>query len=291
VAKRKKQPAATKKPVKKKAKAIAPPRKRTPAKKQADKPKGRATRGGAAEPNRAAVRAASATILPPNRPRTTTRSQDIEAATGDKITTSDGGIAAIDAARAVSNADRVAGGSCPTQTGEHAPPTHLTRIANGVAEQEDRLEEIAPHLSNADKDVILRATLWWVDRARLPRAAIVGRALHELKSFTEADASSRGTTDQICEKIHCRNKAHLSKAIQRVRSSSKKPSHISAALAGHLQRAWAILQELKMLKGAYRSGVYLVGSGQHLFDGFPDWNKPDEKLSEKLIRPPKKPRP
>jgi hypothetical protein len=299
VAKRKKKPTTAKKPPKKPPKkptkkptkkTDAPPKKGTAKEKPSDKPKDGAKLGGAAEPDRAASRAGAATLLPPTRPRTTTRSQKTGGTASGPVTSSDRDTPAIDAVRMINNADRVTGGSCPMQTGEHAPPTHAVQIAEGAAEQEDRLEEIAPHLSDADKDDLLRAALWLADRARLPRAAIVGRALHELKSFTEADASSRGTADQICEKINHHNNAHLSKAIQRVRSSSKDPAHISAALAGHLKRAWLVLQELKVLKAAYRSGVYLNGVGQRVFDGFPDWNKPDEKLPEKLTRPPKRSR-
>ncbi len=288
MAKRKKKSATSKKPAKKKANAR--PKKEAAAQKPSNKRKDGAKRGGTAEPDRAASRAGAATLLPPTRLRTTPRSQGTAGTVNEPVKSSDRDIAAIDAARVINNADRGLGGSCPMQTGEHAPPTHAVQIAEGAAEQEDRLEEIAPHLWDADKDDLLRAALWLADRARLPRAAIVGRALHELKSFTEADASSRGTADQICEKINRHNNAHLSKAIQRVRSSSKDPAHISAALAGHLKRAWLVLQELKLLKAAYRSGVYLDGVGQRVFDGFPDWNKPDEKLPEKLTRPPKRSR-
>jgi hypothetical protein len=175
-------------------------------------------------------------------------------------------------------------------TGENAPPTNAVQIAKDVAEQEDRLEEISSNLSDANNDELLQAALWWADGARLPRAAIVGRALHALKSFTEADASSRGTNDQICEKINRHNKAHLSEAIQRVRSSSKEPTKISAALANHLKRALLVLQELKLLKAAYRAGVYLDGAGKRVFKDFPDWNKPDEDLPERLTRPPRRSR-
>lgn len=288
MAKRKKKPAAKKKPVKK-PKAIAPPRKRKHTKKQSDKPKGRAKRGGTAEPDRAVTRAGSATLLPPNRPRHTTRSQNIGAAAGNKVTTSDRDIAAIDVARAFSNADRIAGESCPMQTGEHAPPTHLDRIAEGVAEQEDRLEEVAPHLVDADEDELLRAALWWAGRARLPRAAIVGRALHVLGSITEK-AAKDGTAAAICLKIKDKNPAHLREPIKRVMASGKGSAVIDSALAGHLYTAWAVLEKLNLLRAAPNAGVYLVGRGPKVFNGFPDWNTVDDPWPTQPTRPPRTPR-
>ncbi len=292
MAKRKKKPTTAKKSAKKKkkTKAIAPPRKRTHAKKQSDKPKGRPKRGGTAEPDRAVTRAGSATLLPPNRPRPTTRSQNIGAAAGNKVTTSDRDIAAIDAARAFSNADRIAGGSCPMQTGEHAPPTHLDQIAEGVAEQEDRLEEVAPHLVDADEDELLRMALWWAGRARLPRAAIVGRALHDLKSFNEELASKRGTADKICREIRRRNRLHLRKEIHDNLDSEKDQEDIDSALAGLLNTACAVLEKLRLLQAAPHAGVYLIGRGPKVFKGFPDWSKVDEPWPEKPTRPPRRPR-
>lgn len=290
MAKRKKKPAATKTPVKKKAKAIAPPRKRTPAKKQSEKPKGRAKRGGTTEPKRAAARAGSATLLPANRSRTTTRSQSIGASAGDKVTTSDGGIAAIDAVRAASNADRIAGGSCPMQTGEHAPPTRLDQIAEGVAEQEDRLEEVAPQLVDADKDDLLRGALWLTGRRRQPRAAIVGRALHELQSFTEELAYKRGTADRICRKIRHENHLQLNPRIRAHLDSKKDQELIDSALVSALNPSWAVLEKLGLLRAAPRAGVYLIGRGPKVFDGFPEWTDVDEPWPEKPTRPPRRPR-
>lgn len=292
MAKRKKKPTTAKKHAKKrkKTKASAPPRKRASAERQSDKRKDGAKRGGTAEPDRAVSRAGSATLLPPKPPRPTARSRNIGAAASDKVTQSDRDIAAIDAARAVSNADRIAGGSCPMQTGEHAPPTRLDRIAEGVAEQEDRLEEVTPRLADANEDELLRTALWWAGRARLPRAAIVGRALHEKQSFTEELASKRGTAAEICQKIRDRNPAHLRDAIRRMIESAKSTEDIDAALVGHLNGAWAVLERLNLLKAAPRAGVYLIGRGQKVFKGFPDWNKADEPWPEKPTRLPKKPR-
>jgi hypothetical protein len=163
-------------------------------------------------------------------------------------------------------------------------------MADGVADQEDRLEETAPQLVDADEDDLLRAALWWAGRARLPRAAVVGRALHEKQSFTEELASKRGTAAEICQKIRDRNPAHLRDAIRRMIESAKSTEDIDAALVGHLNGAWAVLERLNLLKAAPRAGVYLVGRGPKVFDGFPNWTDVDEPWPEKPTRPPRRPR-
>ncbi len=289
MAKRKKKPAATKKPVKKK-KASATPRKRTPAKKQSEKPKDAAKRGGAAEPSRAAGRAGSATLPPPTRPRTTTHNQRAGGTARELVTSSDPDTTVIDAVRALNNADRVAVGSCPMQTGEHAPPTNAVQLAKNVAENEDRLEGIAPDLVDANKDEVLRKALWWAGTARLPRAAIVGLALHELESFTEEFASKRGTAVAICVKIHDRNAAHLRVVTRKALQSKQKQERIDAALVGHLNKAWAVLEKLDLLRAAPRAGVYLIGRGEKVFKGFPQWTDVDEPWPKKPTRPSKRPR-
>jgi hypothetical protein len=176
------------------------------------------------------------------------------------------------------------------QTGEHAQATSAAKIAKGVAEQEDRLEEIAHHLVDADEDDLLRAALWWAGRARLPRAAIVGRALHDLKSFTEELASKRGTSDKICREIRNRNSLHLRQEIHEKLDSKKDSEDIDSALVGLLNTACAVLGKLKLLQAAPHAGVYLIGRGQKVFKGFPDWTTVDEPWPEKPTRPPRRPR-
>jgi hypothetical protein len=294
VAKRKKKPAAAKKPVKKKApakkKAKARPKKGAAAKKPSNKRKKGEKRRGTKVPDRAAGRAGSATLLPPKRPRTAIQSQGAEGTPSGSATSSDRDIAAIDDMCIVNHADRMVGQSCPLQTGEDAPPTHAAQIADGVADEEDRLEETAPHLVNADKDDLLRAALWWAGRARKPRAAIVGLALHELKSFTEELASKRGTADQICRRIRKSNRQHLRDEIHDKLDSEKAQEDIDSALVGLLNPAWAVLEKLQLLQAAPRAGVYLVGRGPKVFDGFPNWTDVDEPWPEKPTRPPRRPR-
>lgn len=298
MAKRKAKPAKARKPAKK-TKAKVRTKKARPAKKPLKtdgqkKKKKKKRNNGAAENNAAkAGRAASRTgvaTLPPRRPGTTNRHQEARGATTEPATVSDLGIAASDDLRLLTNADRGAGEPYPTQTSGHTPPTHVEEIAAVVAEREDQLEEIAPRLVDADEDELLQHALWWAGSARLPRAAIVGRALRDLRSFTEELASKRGTAAEICQRINDQNPAHLRDAIRRVIASSKASEDVGAALVGHLNRAWAVLEQLGLLRAAPRAGVYLIGRGPTVFDGFPEWTTPDEPLPEKPTRPPTRPR-
>jgi hypothetical protein len=285
---------ATKKPTKQATKKTTKRADKKTTKRATKKPPPRkTTRGhGAAEvPGRAASRIAVTAVTPtPSRSRasrgSSTAAEPPAAHSIDDLPLDD-----IDVMRIVNNLDRKPGDEFPRPHHRGGPSPGSISLVEDTLEREARLDKAAPRLSTGSEAELLQSALWIAGGVRLPRAAIVGRALHELKSFTEADASSRGTADQICEKINHHNKAHLSKAIQEVRSSSKNPTEISASLAGLLKRAWLVLQELKLLKAAYRSGVYLDGLGQRVFDGFPDWNKPDEKLPKRLIRPSTKPRP
>ncbi len=292
MAKRKKKSATSKKPAKKKAKKKVNDRaeKNTSAKKSSTKRNRNEKRPGTAAPDKAASRAGSATLLPPMRPRTKDRSQEKRDTAGKAVATSDRSIAAIDVLRRMIHVDQAAGGSCPTQTDEHSPPTHTLQIAEGVDEQEDRLEEARPLLVDANKDELLQAALWWAGRKRQPRAAIIGRALHELQSFTEELAYKRGTADGICRKIRQHNHLQLSPKIRAHLDSKKDQEQIDSALVGALNPSWAVLEKLGLLRAAPRAGVYLIGRGPTVFDGFPDWTTLDEKFPKKPTRPPRRPR-
>lgn len=292
MAKQKTQSATLKKPAKKKAKkkANARPKKNTAAKKSPTKRNRNEKRLGTGTQGKAASRAGSAVLLPPMRPRTKDRRQEKRDTAGKAVTTSDRSIAAIDDLRTITHVDQAAGASCPTQTDEYAPPTRAAQIAEGVAEQEDRLEQVTPLLVDASKDELLQAALWWAGRRRQPRAAIVGRALHELQSFTEELASERGTADRICRRISSRNSLHLKPTLRAQLDSKKDQELIDSALVGALNPSWAVLEKLGLLRAAPRAGVYLIGRGPTVFDGFPDWTALDEKFPKKPTRPPRRPR-
>lgn len=239
---------------------------------------------------RAASKAGPATLLPPRQSRLPHQQRDTGGGAAESVTKSDFGVALNDQLRSLTNVDR---GECeryPTQTNDHSPPTRIEEIAEVAAEQGDRLEETAKRLVDADKDDLLREALWWAGTSRLPRAAIVGRALHELKSFTEELAFKRGTAAEICQKIKDKNADHLRAPIKRAMASGKDSAMIDSSLIGLLNKAWTVLEKLDLLRAAPSAGVYLIGRGPTVFDGFPEWGRSDEELPEKPNRPPRRPR-
>ena len=230
--------------------------------------------------------------LPRHRPRTdkgSPQADEAKQAANDADET-----AAIDSARLINRLACTEQQLDPPQTDEETPPALAERVADDVVAQEDRLEEIEPELAKEDEEEWLRLAIWWAEGLRLPRAAFVGRALHELKSIDEELAPIRGTAYKICQRIQQENPKQLRTAITDVMNRLFKEQMSSedagSALVGCLNKAWAVLEALGMLKAAPGSGVYLIGRGLKFFDGFPDWNKPDEPLPKKPTRPPRKPR-
>ena len=198
-------------------------------------------------------------------------------------------ITPLDRVRLINNMDRTEHQREPLQTGVDRPAEHAGQVADGVAEQEDKLDLIAPELTNAGTNKLLQLSLWWAGGMRLPRAAFVGRALHELKSIDEELAPIRGTADKICQRIRRNNANQLRLRITQVMDRHSKGTmsteDAASALVGFLDKTWAVLEALGLLKAACPAGVYLVGDGLTLFDGFPDWKKVDDKLPKKPTRP------
>lgn len=264
--------------------------KKSPRKRESAARSDRVGKSASSARGRAASKAGPATLLPPRQSRLPHQQRDTGGGAAESVTKSDFGVALNDQLRSLTNVDRGEGERYPTQTNDHSPPTRIEEIAEVAAEQGDRLEETAQRLVDADKDDLLREALWWAGKSRLPRAAIVGRALHELKSFTSDVAYTCGSATAICQKISDKNPDHLREPIRRAMSSKKGSDKIGSALIGHLQKASAVLKELKLLRYAPRAGVYLIGRGPTVFDGFPEWGRSDDELPEKPNRPPRRPR-
>ena len=198
-------------------------------------------------------------------------------------------LADIDNMRLVSNLDTPAGLDHPQPSREHGPPPDVASLVASLEQKDRQLEEIEDRLKRAAEIEKYQLALWWAGGVRLPRPAIVGRALHETKSLSEEDAYKNGSANKICDKIADHNRAHLSSAIQRAMAPGLKSKVRIAKLVGLLNRAWAVLEALELLKAAEGGGVYLVGKGPAVFDGFPDWSRPDEKPPKKPSRPKTKP--
>ena len=298
MARRKTKPARARKPAKKpkpkvrgkKARRTKGPSKAAGEKKKEKKRGEGAGKEKAAATRHAASRSGGASVLTRSHTSTPTRHRGSPDAASESTAAPDRGIAASDSVRLITNADRGEGQPYPTQASDSAPPTHAMEMAAGIAEQEDRLEAVAPLLADADTVELLQRLLWWVGNPRKPRAAIVGRALHDLQSFTEELAYRRGSAAAVSHRINDKNPDHLREPIRRAMTSGKKSAEIGAALIGHLNKAWAVLEKIGLLRAAPSAGVYLIGRGVKVFDGFPDWETPEEEFPTKLTRPPRRPR-
>ncbi len=198
-------------------------------------------------------------------------------------------LADIDFMRLVNNLDCRPGSAFPGQHQRGEPSPVSTSLVEDTFKRERRLDEAAPYLGTGSEAELLQLALWVAGGVRLPRAAIVGRALQELDSTSEHLAKAKGTADRICSRIRRQNPAHLRNAIIKAMDSGLDAEVISGKLVGHLRSAWAILEKLRLLKAAYGAGVYLVGLGPKVFDGFPDWATPDEPMPKKPTRPKKRP--
>jgi hypothetical protein len=132
----------------------------------------------------------------------------------------------------------------------------------------------------------LREVAWLMGPARLPRSAIFGRALHDLRAVSEAAAQ---TNDSVCLRIQREGPHHLRPEIVAALialDTSDDSSKPSTSLAGLLKRAMDYLAVPGWLarRAMPRGGSYLQGKGIEVFDGFPAWSRPDQETPA-LVRP------
>jgi hypothetical protein len=131
-----------------------------------------------------------------------------------------------------------------------------------------------------------RELVWLFGPARLPRAAFVGRALHELGAVTEERAQSHA---QVCTRIQRKGPGQLRPQIVQAlaavgtASDSSKPVR---ALTNLLKSAIKSLGALGWLalRPMPRGGSYLQGKGIEVFDGFPAWSR-QETETPAFVRP------
>lgn len=130
--------------------------------------------------------------------------------------------------------------------------------------------------------------VWGMGPARKPRAAIVGRALHDLKAWAEPTAQ---TYLRVCLHIQSEGVHHLRKPITKALSKAfkqeTKSKHTKRTVANLLKRAidtlgqqgWVALRPIHA-----GGGAYLVGRGIEIFNEFPAWNR-DDMEAPTLKRP------
>jgi hypothetical protein len=201
-----------------------------------------------------------------------------------------------DTVRLINAIDLPAIESTPQPIDDKTAPTRTADLTREIASKEASLSSTAADFEAAagggksDEDELLQKALWWSQGGRHPRAAIIGRALHELKSTDEEKAATQGTNDKIGRLIFLKNPDHLRKKIHIVLDDhSKSTEDLNSQLASFFRKPCIVLEQMGLLKGAYRRGVYLVGRGQSVFRKWPPWEKVDEDTPKKLWRPAEKP--
>lgn len=197
------------------------------------------------------------------------------------------GLAAADQQRVLNNLDRSAGASEPMQTGHTHPPSNAKFVATHAELMEEELERGASAIAKLRDQQLIKRLLWDLGLARKPRAAILGRAIYELRATSRKDAS-KAKNDDIAGHINIAGKKHhLSVKLQNLidNATTKDGEDYSSALAGYLIRPLVLLQKHGYLQ-ASRPGVYLVGDGLTTFVDFPRWEWRDEEGEQKLRRPP-----
>lgn len=186
----------------------------------------------------------------------------VEIDVGDLSTVEDG---------AVRNADALA-----------AAPVAATAIEN-VAHAANEVTDALPGVEVLAREqqgpigelVVYRELLWLVGPARRPRSAIVGRALGQAGGVSEATAR---TFEQVCTVISRNGPHHLREEfVVPLRDYISDPARHSRTLSNLLGPAVAYLCQLNLVGLGAQRGMYLVGLGTELFEGWPEWQQQDQE--------------
>lgn len=148
----------------------------------------------------------------------------------------------------------------------------VAEVAAALPEVEDQAQQQQGHLAEL---VAYREVLWLVGLARRPRSAIVGRALAQAGGVGE---TTPRTYEQVCTVIQRNGRHHLR---EEFRIPLEGYQHSAAAnartLSNLLGPAVTYLCELDLVRLGQRKGMYLVGRGPELFEGWPEWGRRDEE--------------
>lgn len=122
---------------------------------------------------------------------------------------------------------------------------------------------------------VLRELIWLIGPARRPRSAIVGRALSDGAALSETTGM---TYVRIAERIRDSGLHHLREEIRTALAAyDSAPAQHARTLAGRLESAVLYLGARNFLQLATRQGMYLIGDGPVIFEGWPEWDRPDEE--------------
>lgn len=123
----------------------------------------------------------------------------------------------------------------------------------------------------------LREIVWLMGPARLPRSAIVGRALHDLRAVMQDAAQSNVN---VCVRIQQAGSHHLRNEIVRdleLVNTSADSSRPVRSLSNLLKSAidYLTVPGWLALRALPDGGSYLQGEGLRIFNGFPAWDRID----------------
>ncbi len=120
-----------------------------------------------------------------------------------------------------------------------------------------------------------RELIWLIGPARRPRSAIVGRALSDGAAISEVAGM---TYMRIADLIRVSGLHHLREEIRAALATyDAAPARHARTLAGLLESAVLYLGAMNFLQLAWRQGMFLVGDGPVIFEGWPEWGRRDEE--------------
>jgi hypothetical protein len=120
-----------------------------------------------------------------------------------------------------------------------------------------------------------RELTWLIGPARRPRSAIVGRALSDGAAISEVSGM---TYLRITERIRVSGLHHLREEIRAALATyDAAPARHARTLAGLLDSAVRYLGEMMVVQLGRRQGMYLIGDGPVIFEGWPEWERRDEE--------------
>lgn len=144
------------------------------------------------------------------------------------------------------------------------------------------IEQEATRQGGAGAITVPREVIWLVGPARLPRSAIVGRALSDDSAFSGTRSM---TYLRIAQHIRNRGPHHLrDEILQTLTNYDQTPALNARTLAGLFQRAVSYLNAMGYVQAGDRRGLFLIGEGPQIFENWPDWSREDLE-AEPLRRP------
>ena len=202
-------------------------------------------------PAKKVARQASATVTTPAAPTEETFLADLEAVPPNGVVAAD----LVDAMPAEPGAQR--------------------EVEQVVVEVAAGLPAVEAQAGGLGELAVLRELIWLIGPARRPRSAIVGRALSDGAAISETAGM---TYLRITERIRVSGLHHLREEIRAALATyDAAPARHARTLAGLLESAVRYLGEMMVVQLGRRQGMYLIGDGPVIFEGWPEWERWDEE--------------